>query len=1011
MNRWARAGATLGVLLAAYLIYAVAAVPLIEPSAPARPASEAGPADPETLITASNFPLAELFQPGDWELGNAKVLENEHAILLLEKYETLPDGRLRIWPCTVVFLPGDENDDPAERRRSAVFVRSPQGAILQFDQPFDLASAKVGRLVGGQMLGRVSIDSDQKDPGPADDLHVAAQDLFLREDQVSSTQPVEFRWGPNWGTGRELLIRLLPRPDGNKGRRGPNVGGVQSIEVRQNVRLYLELAGKGLFPGVTAEVGSQVQPAESTASAAAPVQVTCRGPFSFDCVHYVATFENRVDVLRKHPSGMLDELQNCDRLRVGFGPKAPPQDTAAPPATDGKSPIPPLKPLWMEAVGAPLVLKSPASGLDARCQTIDYQVENRTARLSGDRGIVLRQGTSVIEAPQLEVRPQGPGRLPELLVQGPGYLQASPENDPSRRIDASWESYLSVHEQEGEPVVSLVGGARFELVGLGMIRSNELHVWLERMERSELSPPATPMPLGGDWRPDRLRAVGVVELDSRQFTGRVNELQAWFILEPSSTVVATGIPQNGGPEQLPSEARGLIESLPEPAVALGPEELPEPRFGEQPGPMPLSDKHYEVSGQVLMVELSQHGKRLMPRRLSLDGNARFKMESLGVDAGRGLDVAGERITVRSAQPGAAEVGVEGSPARVEASAGLVLEGGFVGVNQSKNLVWVNGPGRMNVPVDRDLNGRPLAQPESLKVRWNGGMTFDGRLARLQQSVVAEHGFEWLGTELMEVTFTERIAFSGDAPNQPRIGHLDCRENVALERQEFNLAGEKTARQSLTARDLSIDQETGEFEAGGPAFASFVRQASGGRPAGLPGLPGRRQEPDSPIAEPSPPRIDSLEYLSVRCQTGIRGSFQSETLSFVDDVQTVYGPVVAWEDVVDPDRLGPRDMLLKSQLLHVHRSPDRTGDVRFIELEAEGEPTVEGAEFFSRASRMTYSQESDLLIIEGNGRKDAEFFQQTRSGQPRPSTKARKIWYWPKTGVMEINDFGGGQGRK
>jgi hypothetical protein len=66
--------------------------------------------------------------------------------------------------------------------------------------------------------------------------------------------------------------------------------------------------------------------------------------------------------------------------------------------------------------------------------------------------------------------------------------------------------------------------------------------------------------------------------------------------------------------------------------------------------------------------------------------------------------------------------------------------------------------------------------------------------------------------------------------------------------------------------------------------------------------------------------------------------------------------------------------------------------------------VEGKTFTARGHRVTYSEAKDLLVLEGDGRTDAQLFQQARPGASTSQTAARKIMFWPKTRRVQIDDI-------
>jgi lipopolysaccharide export system protein LptA len=73
---------------------------------------------------------------------------------------------------------------------------------------------------------------------------------------------------------------------------------------------------------------------------------------------------------------------------------------------------------------------------------------------------------------------------------------------------------------------------------------------------------------------------------------------------------------------------------------------------------------------------------------------------------------------------------------------------------------------------------------------------------------------------------------------------------------------------------------------------------------------------------------------------------------------------------------------------------------FVELVAQGNVDVNGADFRALASRMTYSASKEQLILEGDGRRLAELYSSGRS-----DAKARKLTYSRRTGNVYIENVG------
>ena len=115
LSRFTPAAVSFVVLLTTYWMYALLAVPWIEPVAERPGASLAPFPNPPPPGGLREGPLGALFPEGSWELDNPKVLESDSAMLLLREYETLPDGRVRLTPCTMIFYSGGEENAAGRR--------------------------------------------------------------------------------------------------------------------------------------------------------------------------------------------------------------------------------------------------------------------------------------------------------------------------------------------------------------------------------------------------------------------------------------------------------------------------------------------------------------------------------------------------------------------------------------------------------------------------------------------------------------------------------------------------------------------------------------------------------------------------------------------------------------------------------------------------------------------------------------------------------------------------------
>ncbi len=323
---WRRIGGSFLLIFGIYWFYALAIVPFIEPTADARrefDETQTAIAGGENVVDRQREALLPWFSPGDWELTSPKVIESPRGKLLLHEYETLADGRLRIKPCTMIFLHEGEAESEADRNRRAVILQAPEGAILRFDTPVDLRQSRMGKLVGGHMMGPITIRSDQRLPGPQDDLLIKTRDAELIGDKIVTPHPVDFRLGPNRGNGRDLEIVLAPAAHPIPNSPAPGFGGVNSVTLKKDVRMRLYPGQADMFPGPTSPAESKSKPSQTAAAGKPddnlPVDITCDGAFQFDVTRFAAIFHKKVDVLRTNPDGPSDQL-NCEVLSLFFEP-------------------------------------------------------------------------------------------------------------------------------------------------------------------------------------------------------------------------------------------------------------------------------------------------------------------------------------------------------------------------------------------------------------------------------------------------------------------------------------------------------------------------------------------------------------------------------------------------------------------------------------------------------------------------------------------------------------------
>ena len=139
LRRWLFATCT---LVVAYAGYAWLIAPLLEPP-PVIAGPGPGPVNENPRPKPPEDDITSLFPADAWERQGAKRIETEQCTLLLKDYQPTADGRLELKPATLIFYAAPEKDAKGKQKSKGrpIVLRAPQGAILQFDKPLDLARA------------------------------------------------------------------------------------------------------------------------------------------------------------------------------------------------------------------------------------------------------------------------------------------------------------------------------------------------------------------------------------------------------------------------------------------------------------------------------------------------------------------------------------------------------------------------------------------------------------------------------------------------------------------------------------------------------------------------------------------------------------------------------------------------------------------------------------------------------------------------------------------------------
>lgn len=1028
-------------------------------------------------------PFQLLFPEGSWERDRPIILESEGAKFLLSDYENLRDGRVRLSRCSIIFLPDGEVDFANPQKRLMI-MQAPEGAVLEFDQPIDLAQFKVGRLIGGQLNGRVEIRGTPSRPGANDALHVLTRDVQTNEERLWTPHAVSAKLGPHQLNGTELNIRWLPATASGPKRRGPSVGGIESFELVRDVRMVLQPGAGGLLPGDRA---AEVDPAKPAAAPQPPIEVRCAGPFEFLLLDRYATFEEQVTVQRMFPNGVTDRLTG-DLLRIDFQQRV---ETTAKPEPTTLEPLPgmtsvgeavanpadkmpetrasSLEPRRLTAKGKPVQVRAPSSQVQLDAEHLEYDLATGRVMLDGEREIHLKQNQNEYHGRTVSYEPSPHGGLGRLAATGPGWLR-SVGTDPRRgALEVVFETSLKMRPHETNHVVSVIGKARVKSPAMGEIAGDELHLWLLELPRDPRQPARASRGqgdlLGGGTAnalPDRLLAIGPVQFQTPQLAGETKRLEIWF--DPLGMIAAAQSGQAAAAARVvPLRTAGADNDAGMPSLAVeSPARSPFSVNGAESGrelPNAADDnaatvtpRKYRVVGDLIRAQLKVRAGQQTLEDLTIDGKLDFR--ELAAEEGKPnpLSVIGDHLEILQASTPLTQVTVTGKPAKINAQ-GLETAGETIRMDRKQNRVWVEGAGRLNLPegaprpnqtsAASGAANNPLARPSGpVTIDFAEGLNFDGQFITISRDVLvnmnqtrssAEPGgvfpgvanqpgqqhaarpvekitreFRTVRTQELVVKLKDRIDLqnagagrmmnNATGANGPEAELLTCKGGFVLETREDDLQGTPLSWQQLNALDLNYAPPSGAIAGTGPGEMVSIRRGNGANPVPTMAMAGAAAAPANP---------DELQYLRIEYRRGFRGNMNQRLVTFDNQIQAVAGGVAGWADRLDaakPELLGPRGMVLNTDQLIVAESPQR--DPRYpqrasMELQAIGNTIIEGSQFTGRGYRLTYAQDKDQLVLEGDGRNDAVLNYQQGVGTPLSRAAAGRLMFYPGTNRVDV----------
>ena len=938
----------------------------------------------------------------------------------------------------------------------------------QFDENFEPSRGKVGRIVGGEFPGPITIRSKMRDPGPEDDLLITTRDLRMNEAMLFTQHEIQVRHGQHRGRGRRMEIKLLEEESSSAS--GMKIAGVQSLEIFEQVRLEMHLGdfnplqpaqrdsmaqvrsrraiqltayvpdadaaawadGPALQPTKRSVYAQPTKPASESptkqrhvvGAASSPLEITCAGSFHLDLTTFTATFHQRVHAQQLNLTGQSDQL-TCNELRLRFAMGDKRRPVAIDPRHDPniaqrqKEALRRLQPWRLEALGSPVKIDSPARGVVARGRSLLFDFGKRQVSLEGQPASIVRGG-SYVEAPLIRYehpQQEAEAAIGRMWVAGPGRLRAAARKDrPEEIVEARWSGVPGVdfpvqliRDDRGEPILSVVGRPQFAATGSGRLTADRLAIAFRETAADGEEGPAIELN-GDDQRallPERIDATGRVEVESPRLSAATKTLTIWMLDQLSPTA-------DGATVNVASASRGSQAGSPSLATASSKEEADPSR--------------YRLTAKQAQIEVLLTGRNAVPTTLACEGAVDFRELNPRQDA-LPLAVRGERLRVDNLETEAVKLTIHGAAAGAEsqgasalatiAARGLTLHARDAHLDQGKNRMWADGKGEAHLRSKRDFLGQQTNAATDLHLSWHGGWVFDGRRITIRDHVFGEGPHDWVRTNELIATLTRPMTFGRSADTSDiEVAQVECRGGVTLDHRTVDQRGQVSQEQA-ELESLAIDQRSGAISGVGPGWIRSVRLTDGSNP--LESLaPG-----NAPVESQGSAR---LALLRVHFQGGVVGNLKSRQIEFQRRVRAVYGPVIAWQQDLPHEGQGPLPAdtaMLTCNRLQVAEDPmarrsapsvapngiaGLNGKLGPLEMIARGGVRLEGASkdggaFNAQASQASYTQSKELFVLQGDSLTRATLWIQKSPGEGTLKHTSGKVSYWRRTGIVQTENFG------
>ncbi|MEW4490557.1 hypothetical protein AB1L42_20905 [Thalassoglobus sp. JC818] len=860
-----------------------------------------------------------------------------------------------------------------------------------FDEALELSNSRPGRVVWASLEGTVHID------GP-DGLVIDGQQFILSEQsaQLYSDRPIRFRYGPTEndqtefsGSSDQIAIHLMTDDAPLLGKDLPQVSGVHSLILRKNVLINTTFVSDGKRE---------------------QAKIACDGPFEYDFQRRFASFESDVVVDHIVPNGQEFDRQqlHCQRLEIDLEPEL------ASEVTTSKSKTLELDNLTFRRLQAfnttrrlggritPVQLTSDEHQVQGTMSQLIYDALTRTAVMLDEQGVIVRQNETTFRCPRIKFTHTDKNDLETIECLGAGELLVTSESFGQTPVRAKWDQEVNVLPESGTNlhIVELNGNAEFTIpktddpkagalsqVG---IAADQLKVWVDFKNAESLQ--KSDSLLKSQLPVSRAQAIGNVAMVSRDAI--IERAQTIDVRIAHSEESREATESNSQP---PTKENGRSNK--------SDEEAANPlRVAAQSITVHL--EHNSADGKVDVRKVDGRGDVVMTHQpepneslQELGGENPIVMSGVRVVAHRDRQ-QNEYVTLLGQLD---DRGTVTEPAMI-AFGSTRIGGANLAFDRTGNTISILGPGKLRVPVSKNLEGKELDTPGMMEVVWQERMTFDGETARFFDSIRCSfdnHGenLTSLNCENLSVRLTDRIRFDKGTKDSDSVElhSIHATQLVEFESYEF-LKNQLVGVRKGQLDDFIVDQSADRFTGRGPgqfhiwSFGNSMKLAPDGK-----------AEANRPIQanEDQSWRYSTIEFSGV-----INGKITDRSASLENQrIEILSAPVEQAHIKFHRDEISSgRSQAANAVWLgcrNLRINQKSFGDKDYWELFAREATELEGERFRAVADELSFDERMGRFVLRGIGREATLYFQEAPGTQFRPSSH-QLIEFIPKRRSVTVD---------